>query len=184
VGAAVGSRGDAGRPVECRGEGARFTVAQGQSDIRHRRGASRQQKLGVFDATAVVIAARRQAERLLEGPAEIVRTQADQPREGRQRYRLGQMLFDVGRGRALLPGGKSAFRRSFDAWRSGGDANELKRQDGAERFEVGTAVGTWALDQALELERRVNTAASSKNSRGLKGAGSPSDCDGIAAGSK
>ena len=66
-------RRDARRLVERCGERARFAVADGHSDIRHRRRGLRQQKLGAFDATAVVISMRRHAERLLEGPAEIIR---------------------------------------------------------------------------------------------------------------
>jgi len=53
---------------------------------------------------------RRQAERLLEGPAEIVRTQADQPGESRKRYRLGKMFFDVARDDALLPACEATLR--------------------------------------------------------------------------
>src|SRR5260370_39485320 len=97
---------------------------------------------------------RRQAERLLEGPAEIVRTQPGQPRESRERDRLCEMVFDVGGDDALLPGGQPPPCRRFGAWHSGIKPDKLMRQDGAQSFEVGTAVGTCALDQGLELEPR------------------------------
>src|SRR5258707_7707408 len=114
-GPAIRRRRDARRLVERRGERARFAVADGHSDIRHRRRGLRQQKLGAFDATAVVISMRRHAERLLEGPAEIIRAQANQPRESRERYRLGEMLLDVGSDRSLLPGGEATLRGNLDA---------------------------------------------------------------------
>src|SRR4029077_19560324 len=110
--------------------------------MRHRGLRLRQQELGAFHAAAVVIAMRRQAERLPEGPAEIVRTQPGQPCESRKRDRLGEMVFDVGGDEALLPGGKPTLCRSFAALRPGIDPSKLMRQDGAEGFEVRAVVGT------------------------------------------
>ena len=65
------------------------------------------------------------------------------------------MLLDVGGDRALLPGGEAAPHGSFDAWGPGVETHELMRQDGAESFEIGAAIGACTLDQALEFERRV-----------------------------
>ena len=127
-GPAIRRRRDARRLVERRGERARFAVADGHSDIRHRRRGLRQQQLGAFDATAVVISMRRHAERLLEGPAEIIRAQANEPRESRERYRLGEMLLDVGSDRALLPGGEATLRGNL-----GADAPALSRTSSCAR---------------------------------------------------
>src|SRR5258707_9779231 len=78
-GPAIRRRRDARRLVERRGERARFAVADGHSDIRHRRCRPRQKQLVVFDATAVVVSFRRCAERMLYGPTEIIRAHAQAP---------------------------------------------------------------------------------------------------------
>src|ERR1044072_8743796 len=99
-----------------------------------------------------MISVRREAERSLEGVAEVGRAQANQLCESRERYRLGEMIFDVGRDGALLPGCKATLRGRGDPWRSGIETNKLIRQDGAKRLEVMAAVGVGILAHPTELE--------------------------------
>src|SRR6266404_8891286 len=70
---AIRGRCEASRLVKRRSERTHFTEADSQSDVRHRGRTFRQQCLGMFDATVVVISMRWHAERLLEGSAEVVR---------------------------------------------------------------------------------------------------------------
>ena len=104
---------------------------------------------------AAVISMRRRTERLPEGTTKMVRTEANQPRQSRERYLLGEMFFDVGGDHALLPGGEAAPYRNFDARRPGIETNKLVRQHDAEGFEIRAATDACTLDQSLELERSV-----------------------------
>src|SRR3977135_4460152 len=99
--------------MERRRERTRLAVADGQSDIRYGRRRLRQKELGAFHAALIVIAMRRQAGRVLEGPAKVVRTEPGQPCESRKRDRFGEMVFDIGSDHALLPGGQATFCWSF-----------------------------------------------------------------------
>ena len=135
---------------------------------------------------AGVISVRRYAERLLERPAEIVRTQANKLRESPERYLLGEVLLDVGRNRPLLPGSEAAPSGRSDAWGPGVETHEFMCQDGAESFEIGAAVGACTLDQPLELERRVPQCGVLEEQPRHEDAGAVpvSGCVGILAGSK
>src|ERR1700682_4363521 len=62
-----------------RGERACLVEAHGQSDFRHRRRGFHQQRPGALHAAATVVSMRRRTERLPEGPAKMVRTEANQP---------------------------------------------------------------------------------------------------------
>src|SRR6476659_3061622 len=163
----IRGRREARRLAECGGERACLAEADRQSDLGHRGCGFRQQYLGVLDASAAVISMRRHSERLLEGTAEIVRAQADELREGRQRYLLGKMFLDVGGDRALLPSGKSATGGSLDAWSPGIETPKLMREDGAEGFAVAPVVGP-AVDQCRQLERRFPQRAIFEEQAGRK----------------
>src|SRR6476620_3216799 len=76
-------------------ERTRFAEADLQRDLGDRARGLRQQRLGVLDATSIVIAMGRHAERPLEGPAEMVRAEPNGARERGERYLLGDMFFDV-----------------------------------------------------------------------------------------
>src|SRR5712672_2275660 len=89
---------------------------------------------------AAVISMRRRTKRLPEGTTKMVWTEANQPRQSRERYLLGEMFFDVGGSHALLPGIET---------------NKLVRQHDAEGFEIGAATDACTFDQSLELERSV-----------------------------
>src|SRR5258708_21255503 len=96
-----------GRSATCglakgRCERAGCTKAEHQADFRHRVRRSRQQRLGMLDAAAAVIAVRWNAERLLESPTEIMRAQMNEPRQRRQRNLLGQVFLDILGGDPLL----------------------------------------------------------------------------------
>ena len=98
---------------------------------------------------------RRHAERLLEGPAEIMRAEARQPRQGAERYRLGKMILDIAGDRALLPGREPAAHARLGGCRPAVEAQQLMRQDDAESVEIRAALGAGLLDQPRELERGV-----------------------------
>src|SRR5262249_2937055 len=125
---AIRGRCRAGCLAKGRRERTRFAEADRQRDLGDRARGPRQERLGVVDATSVVIAVGRHAERPLEGPAEMIRAQPNTVREGSERYLLGDVFFDVRGHDPLLPGGETAARRRFDAARSSAAAHELMRQ--------------------------------------------------------
>src|ERR1700738_346704 len=105
---------------------------------------------------AAVVSMRRRTERLPEGTTKMVLTEANQPRQSRERYLLGEMLFDVGGDHALLPGREATPHRNFDARRRPSiETNKLVRQYDAEGFKIRAAIGACTLEQSLELERSV-----------------------------
>src|SRR6266850_7226091 len=106
-------------PKGC-GERACLAEANRQSDIGHRGRGLRQQRLGALHTTAGVKSMRRDAEGLLEGPAEIVRAQANQLGERGERYLLGEMLLDIGGDDTLLPRREPAPNGRLDAGGSAG----------------------------------------------------------------
>src|SRR6516162_8468903 len=151
---AIRGRCRAGCLAKSRRERTRFAEADRQRNLGDRACWPRQQRLGVVDATSVVIAVGRHAERPLEGPAEMVRAQPNTVREGSERYLLGDVFFDIRGHDPLLPGGETAARRRFDAARSSAAAHELMRQHGAECLAVMPIV-TAALDQPAQFDRGV-----------------------------
>src|SRR5258708_37081610 len=102
-----------------------------------------------------VVSMGRRPERLPEGTTKMVWTEANQPRQSRERYLLGEMFFDVGGDHALLPGSEAAPRRNFDARRPGIEPNKLMRQHDAEGFKIRAAIDACTLDRPLQLERSV-----------------------------
>src|SRR2546430_11588192 len=86
----------------CR-ERTRFAEADLQRDLGDRGRGLRQQRPGVLDAAGVVIAMGRHAERLLEGSAEMIRAQANEARQRRERDLFGDVVFNVSGYTALLP---------------------------------------------------------------------------------
>src|SRR5262245_12209275 len=137
----------------CR-ERACFAEADRQRDFGDRARGPRQERLGVLDATSVVIAVGRHAERPLEGPAEMIRAQPNAVRERGERYLLCDMFFYVRGDDPLLPGGETAARRRFDAARTSVAADELVRQHDAERLAI-MPILTAALDQPAQFDRGV-----------------------------
>src|SRR6202040_3075912 len=99
----------AGRLAERRRQRARLTEAERQRDFGHRQRALGQHCLGALDATIHVISVRRHAERLLEGAAEMVRTELREPCEHAKGYLLAQMLLDIGGDDPLLAKPQAAF---------------------------------------------------------------------------
>jgi hypothetical protein len=65
------------------------------------------QCLGPFDALPQVIALRRDAAGLSEKSAEMTGAKANQARQRRERYGLGEMLLDIGNYLSLLPPGQT-----------------------------------------------------------------------------
>src|SRR5262249_60049654 len=133
----------------CRERGC-LAEADRQRDVGDRARGPRQERLGVFDATSVVIAVGRHAERPLEGPAEMIRAQPNAVRERGERYLLCDMFFYVRGDDPLLPGGETAARRRFDAARTSVAADELVRQHDAERLAI-MPILTAALHQPAQL---------------------------------
>src|SRR5262249_13814202 len=129
---------------------------------------------GVLDATSVVIAVGRHAERPLEGPAEMIRAQPNAVRERGERYLLCDMFFDVRGDDPLLPGGETAARRRFDAARTSVAAEQHARPPRPLPITLPS------------LTAVPHSALSAKNTRGAKGApGGPAPGSmGILAGSK
>src|SRR5215475_11789969 len=117
-----------------RREGARFAEAELEGDLGHRAGRLCQQRLGAFDAAADVIAVWRNAERLLEGAAEIVGAQMNELRQRIERYRLGEVFLDVCGNEALLPNGEAAPHRRCAARNDTMAAHELMRDHHAKRL--------------------------------------------------
>src|SRR4029450_6828416 len=76
----------------CR-ERAGLAEADLQRDLGDRARGLRQEHLGVLDATGVVIAMGRHAERSLERPAEMIRAQPNEARQCGERYILGTVVF-------------------------------------------------------------------------------------------
>ena len=70
--ALVGARGEPGRLAEGRRERTGLAVTNGQSDVGHRVRSGGEKLLGVLHPAIGVVAVRRNAERLLERPAEVV----------------------------------------------------------------------------------------------------------------
>src|SRR5215471_4513427 len=134
------------------GERTRFAEADLQRDLGDRARGLRQERLGVLDATSVVIAMGWRAERSLERPAEMIRAQSNEVRERGERYLRGDMFFDVAAHSALLPGGETAARRRFDAARASAAAHELMRQHDAECLAV-MPILTAALDKLAQFDR-------------------------------
>src|SRR5258708_39161921 len=101
---------------------------------------------------AAVISMRRRTKRLPEGTTKMVWTKANQPRQSRERYLLGEMFFDVGGDHALLPGSEAAPHRNFATRPPDDETNKLVRQYDAEGFEITAAGGACRLDESPERE--------------------------------
>src|SRR5262249_47192663 len=141
------------RLAKGRGERTGFAKANFERDPGDRARGLGQQHLRVLDATGVVVAMGRHAERSLERPAEMVSAQPNGARQGVERYVLGEMFFYIRRRNALLPAGESATCRRLDALRAVVAAHELVRQYDAERLAIMPVFGA-ALDQPAQFDRR------------------------------
>src|SRR4029077_2830472 len=95
------------------------------------------------------------AQRLLERPAEIIRTQANETRKRGERYLLGEMFLDIRGHDPLLPARKAAPHRSFDRTDPGIEADELMRQDDTKGLEIKPIVGGGALNLLAQLDRSI-----------------------------
>src|SRR5262249_54305701 len=100
---------------------------------------------------------------------EVVRAQADQARECGERYRLGQMVLDVGRDCALFPGRKAAFRRGIKTRRPSTDPTQFMRHDGTQPFDVMTTRGRRCLDLPPKLSRRIQQSVVLEEQLGRQG---------------
>ena len=80
------------------------------------------------------------AKGLAEGPAAIVRAQANPLCEFGKRYWLNQVLLDIVDSYASLPGLEPAMNLSLRATSSHIPPRQLMSQDGAESFEVESIV--------------------------------------------
>src|SRR4029077_8455462 len=147
----IGGRRKTGRLAKGGGKGARLAEANRQSDLGHRRSRPGEQRLGAIDAPAGVVAVRRYAERLLEGPAEMVGAQAYELGKVRQRYRIGQVIFDVGGDDALLPTGKTAAHGALARRAGAVKAHQLMGKHAAEGLDVAAVVRLRPFDQPNKL---------------------------------
>src|SRR3954471_24348606 len=144
-----------GRLAERGGERAGLAESDRQADIGYRQLRLGQERLGLLDASAVVIPVGRHPQRLLERPAEIIGTQANETRKRGERYLLGEMFLDIRGHDPLLPARKAAPHRSFDRTDPGIEADELMRQDDTKGLEIKPVVGGGALDLLAQLDRRI-----------------------------
>src|SRR5215471_11634641 len=106
----------------------------------------------MLDATSVVIAMGRHAERPLERPAEMIGAEPNGARERGERYLLGDMFFNVAAHGPLLPSGETAARGRFYAAYAGAAAHELMRQHDAECLAV-MPIFAAVLDQPAQFDR-------------------------------
>src|SRR6476660_9303466 len=98
---------------------------------------------------------RRDPERLLKGPAEMIGAQVRELGQLGKRHWLRKVFLDVGRHDTLLPGGEPASDKSLAVCAALVDAYELVRKYSAECFEIGAIVGLrMAFDQRHKLLRR------------------------------
>src|ERR1700738_5003783 len=95
---------------------------------------------------------RRDANRLLESTAEMVRAQIDELCQRSERYGLRQVLFDVSRNDTLLPRSKTAPRQPPRAPRIATSAKELARNHDCKRFTIALVLGA-ILDGSGQLDR-------------------------------
>src|SRR5262245_28398799 len=102
-----------------------------------------------------MVSMRWQTEGLLEGSAEVVRTQTSKLRERAERNLLGQVLLDVGGDDPLLPGGEGPSNLAVAARHPAIEAHELMQEDDAEGLGIRTAFPCQALDRSLKLECRL-----------------------------
>ena len=144
-----------GRFAERGRERTRLAKPDRQSDLGHRELRLGQERLGVLDASAVVISVRRHPEGLLKRAAEIIRTQTNETRERGERYLFGEMFLDIGGDDPLLPAGEAAPHRSFNRTDPGIEAHELVRQDDTMGLEIESIVGAGTLDLLAQLDRRI-----------------------------
>src|SRR5271156_1482728 len=98
-----------------------------------------------------MISVRRYAERMLERPREMIRTESRQPGERRERDVIRDMFLDIGRHPLLLPACKAA-TVGRPTVRITIDADELVRQRDAKRLGVLPVHRASVLDLRLELE--------------------------------
>src|SRR2546430_4162772 len=128
-----------------------FAEADLQRDLGDRARGLRQEHLGLLDATGVVIAMGRHAERSLERPAEMICAQPNEARQGGERDMLGDVVFDIRGYDALLPAGEAAACRRFDAARASVAAPELVCQHHAERLAI-LSIFSAVLDQGRHFD--------------------------------
>ena len=95
---------------------------------------------------------RRDANRLLESTAEMVRAQIDELCQRSERYGLRQVLFDVSRNDTLLPRSKPAPRQPPRAPRIATSAKEFARNHDCKRFTIALVLGA-ILDGSGQLDR-------------------------------
>src|SRR4029077_15399056 len=110
--------------------------------------------LRAFDPATDVVAMRRNAERLLEGAAEIVGAQMNELRQRIERYRLGEVFLDVRGNETLLPNSKATPHRRCAARNDAMAAQQLMRDHHAKRLAITIGIGA-RLDRCRELDRRV-----------------------------
>jgi len=108
-----------------------------------------------------------------------MRAEARQPRQGAERYRLGEMILDIAGDRALLPGREPAAHPRLGGRRPAVEAQQLMRQNDAESVKIRRGLGAGLLDQPRELERGVGEVGILEKRRGANATGV-----GISAGSK
>ena len=94
--------------AKCDTERADLRVTHGQCDIRHRFRTIRQQYLGALNASLHMVLMRRNSERLLERPTEMMLAQANQSRKHDEADLIAQVLFDVVDDSTFLPAGETA----------------------------------------------------------------------------
>src|SRR5205807_9179144 len=98
---------------------------------------------------------RRQAERLFECPAEIMRAQADKPCQCGERDTLGKVLLDMRDDSPLLPTGEAPGRASVRPPLSAVEPHELMRQHRAYCLEVEPIFRPGTIHRIHQLERGI-----------------------------
>src|SRR5207247_7110166 len=82
----------------------------------------------------------------------MIRAQANEARQRRERYLFGDVFFNVSGYSALLPRSETAARRRFGATRADIAVHEVMGQHAAERFAI-MLVLTTAFDQLGQFDR-------------------------------
>lgn len=104
----------------------------------------------MFDAAARVISMWGYTEGLLEGTAEVVRTETHAPRQCRKRYLLGYVILDIGSYDPLLPRCQPALDSGLDAICTT-KLHEFVHEHGSQRFKVGEICRLWVLQEPAQL---------------------------------
>src|SRR6478672_2384853 len=93
-----------------------------------------------------MVAVRRYAEGLLEGAAEMVGAQTNEPSKSCEWYLLGEVILNVACDDALLPNREATAHGAFARCATTVESGQFMGEHTAKSLDIGATVGLWPRD--------------------------------------